>query len=78
MALVKIKPVRGARRIEESSPVHQRKGTGDGKAGPLISLDRKLMVGVKWLRYQTHSSSQDSLSLAPEKDREGNPLRSDQ
>lgn len=43
----------------------------DGKAGPLISLDRKLMMGLKWLRYQTHSSHPGLLSLAFEEDGEG-------
>lgn len=71
MALVKIKLVRRERRMEKSSRVYQRREIGDGKAGPLISLDRKLTIGLKWLRYQTHSSSPGFLSLASEKDREG-------
>lgn len=51
--------------------MHQRREIGDRKAGPLISLDRKLMIGLKWLRYQTYSSSPGFLSLGSEKDREG-------
>jgi hypothetical protein len=57
--------------MEQSLPMHQRREIGDRKAGPLISLDRKLMIGLKWLRYQTHSSSPGFLSLGSEKDREG-------
>lgn len=71
MALVKIKLVRRVRRMEESLPVHQRREIGDGMAGPLISLDRKLTTGLKRLRYQTHSSNPGFLSLSSEKEREG-------
>lgn len=71
MALVKIKLVRRVRRMEESLPVHQRREIGDGKAGLLISLGRKLTTGLKRLRYQTHSSNPGFLSLSSEKEREG-------